>query len=244
MDALNSSDFESPITNKGNLVKSVFIVDDEQDILDLISLHLTRSGFKVKTFIDGESLFKFIKSNTPDLFILDLMLPDYDGIEICKYLKKDEKYSAIPVIILTAKADEMDKILGLEMGADDYVTKPFSPRELVARVKAILRRDEKNVQTNKVRIGDILEIDLHKYDVTVMGERVELTSTEFKILRLLSDRKGWVYSRDQILDYLGVQEKGVLDRTVDVHIKNLREKLGKAGKFIKNIRSVGYKIEV
>ncbi len=172
------------------------------------------------------------------------MLPDYDGIDICKFLRKDDKFVSIPVIILTAKSDEMDKILGLEIGADDYITKPFSPRELVARVKAVLRREEKTVQTNKIRVGDLLEIDLQKYEVFVEGERIELTSTEFRILRLLSERKGWVYARDQILDYLGVQEKGVLDRTVDVHIKNLREKLNKAGKYIKNIRGVGYKIEV
>jgi len=240
---INNNEANNQISPKSPS-KTVFIVDDEIDILELISLHLTKSGFKVKTFEDGNSLFKHIKSTVPDMFILDLMLPDYDGFEICKYLKKDDKFSTIPVIMLTAKSDEMDKILGLELGADDYVTKPFSPRELVARVKAVLRREEKVVNSNRIKISDILEIDLHKYDVHVEGVKVDLTSTEFKILRLLSERKGWVYEREQILDYLGVQEKGVLDRTVDVHIKNLREKLGKAGKFIKNIRGVGYKLEV
>lgn len=235
---------ESSINPKSSFSKTVFVVDDEPDILELISLHLTKSGFKVKTFENGNSVLKAIKTVIPDLFILDLMLPDYDGIDICKFLRKDDKFVSIPVIILTAKSDEMDKILGLEIGADDYITKPFSPRELVARVKAVLRREEKTIQTNKIRIGDLLEIDLQKYEVFVEGERIELTSTEFRILRLLSERKGWVYARDQILDYLGVQEKGVLDRTVDVHIKNLREKLNKAGKYIKNIRGVGYKIEV
>jgi len=235
---------ESSISPKSSFSKTVFVVDDEPDILELISLHLTKSGFKVKTFENGNSVLKAIKTVIPDLFILDLMLPDYDGIDICKFLRKDDKFVSIPVIILTAKSDEMDKILGLEIGADDYITKPFSPRELVARVKAVLRREEKTVQTNKIRVGDLLEIDLQKYEVFVEGERIELTSTEFRILRLLSERKGWVYARDQILDYLGVQEKGVLDRTVDVHIKNLREKLNKAGKYIKNIRGVGYKIEV
>lgn len=224
-------------------IKTVVVVDDEPDICELVSLALSKAGFKVRTFEDGESLFKFLKSNLPDLVILDLMLPDADGFEICKYLKKDDKFSHIPVIMLTARTEEMDKILGLELGADDYVTKPFSPRELVARVKAVLRRDEKVVKTHKTRIGDILEIDHQKYEVTVDGKRVDLTSTEFRILKLLSERRGWVYARDQILDYLGVQDKGVLDRTVDVHIKNLREKLGVAGKFIKNIRGVGYKIE-
>ncbi|MFW5663306.1 MAG: winged helix-turn-helix domain-containing protein, partial [Bacteroidota bacterium] len=151
--------------------------------------------------------------------------------------------NSIPVIMLTARSDEMDKIIGLELGADDYVTKPFSPRELLARVKAVLRREEKIHKSQKVRIGEILEVDLQKYEINVDGRKVDLTSTEFRILKLLSERKGWVYARDQILDYLGVQDKGVLDRTVDVHIKNLREKLGPAGKFIKNIRGVGYKLE-
>jgi len=223
--------------------KLIAVVDDEPDIVELVKLHLSKAGFKVRSFEDGEGLFKFLKGNVPDLVILDLMLPDADGYEICKYLKKEDKFSNVPVIMLTARGEEMDKILGLELGADDYVTKPFSPRELVARVKVVLRRDEKVVKTQKTKIGDILEIDHQKYEVTVEGKKVELTSTEYRILKLLSERRGWVYARDQILDYLGVQDKGVLDRTVDVHIKNLREKLGLAGKFIKNIRGVGYKLE-
>lgn len=229
-----------PIKSSG--VKFVVVVDDEPDIVELVELHLNKAGFKVKSFENAEDLFKFIKTATPDIFILDLMLPDADGFEICKYLKKEDKFSSIPVIMLTARSDEMDKILGLELGADDYVTKPFSPRELVARVKAVLRREDKSTKTQKVKVGESLVIDLQKYDVYVNDRKVELTSTEFKILKLLSERKGWVYARDQILDYLGVQDKGVLDRTVDVHIKNLREKLEDAGKYIKNIRGVGYKL--
>lgn len=228
---------------KSGSSKLIAVVDDEPDILELVTIHLQRAGYKVKTFENGEDLFKFIKTGDPDLVVLDLMLPDSDGYEICKYLKKDDKYKNIPVIMLTARSDEMDKILGLELGADDYVTKPFSPRELVARVKAVLRRDEKTIETNKLKIGDNVEIDLQKYETIVDGNRIELTSTEFRILRLLADRKSWVYSREQILEHLGVHEKGVLDRTVDVHIKNLREKLGESGKRIKNIRGVGYKIE-
>ncbi|MCO5252375.1 MAG: response regulator transcription factor [Candidatus Kapabacteria bacterium] len=241
----NETSYMTEMPNvKGTPAKLVAIVDDEPDIVELLSIHLVKAGYKVKSFEDAESLFRFLKTNIPDLFILDLMLPDADGFEICKYLKKEEKYSNIPVIMLTARTDEMDKVLGLELGADDYVTKPFSPRELVARVKVVLRRDDKSAKSQKIKIGDILEIDLQKYDIFVEGVKVELTSTEFRILKLLSERKGWVYARDQILDYLGVQDKGVLDRTVDVHIKNLREKLGVAGKFIKNIRGVGYKLEV
>lgn len=241
-DELNNSN-EILSQMKSSSAKLVAIVDDEPDIVELVSLHLNRAGFKVKSFDDAEGLFKFLKTTIPDLVVLDLMLPDADGFEICKYMKKEEKFSTVPVIMLTARSDEMDKILGLELGADDYVTKPFSPRELVARIKAVLRREDKVNKSQKLKIGDILEIDLQKYDVYVGNEKVELTSTEFRILKLLSERKGWVYARDQILDYLGVQDKGVLDRTVDVHIKNLREKLGNAGKFIKNIRGVGYKLE-
>lgn len=227
-----------------SISKTVAVVDDEPDIKELISINLAKSGFKVKAFDDAAGLFKYLKTNKPDLFILDLMLPDADGFEICKFLKKDDKFSNIPIIMLTARTDEMDKVLGLEIGADDYVTKPFSPRELTARIKAVLRREDKITKSTKLNVGDILSIDLQKYDVSVEGNRVELTSTEFKILKLLTERKGWVYSREQILDYLGSHDKGILDRTIDVHIKNLREKLGSAGKFIKNIRGVGYKLEI
>jgi two-component system phosphate regulon response regulator PhoB/two-component system alkaline phosphatase synthesis response regulator PhoP len=171
------------------------------------------------------------------------MLPDADGLEICKYLRKNDDYSTVPIIMLTAKGDETDKVLGLELGADDYVTKPFSPKELVARVKAVLRRKGEKQESRIVEVGNILIIDAEKYEVRIEGKRVELTSTEFRILQLLSSRKGWVHTRDQILDHLWGDEKTVLDRTVDVHIKNLREKLGKAKKFIKNVRGIGYKLE-
>ncbi len=170
------------------------------------------------------------------------MLPDADGFEICKYLKKQEKYAQIPVVMLTAKADETDKVLGLELGADDYVTKPFSTRELIARVKAVLRRKVQK-EEEKIVIGDILTIDLKRFEVVVEKRKVELTSTEFKILQLLSSKQGWVFSRDNILQYLWGHEKTVVDRTVDVHVRHLREKLGKAAYLVKNIRGVGYKIE-
>lgn len=223
--------------------KTIAVIDDEPDILELVKVNLEKAGFRVREFADAEKFFKYLKNEIPDLVLLDLMLPDADGYEICKYLRKEDKFSKVPIIMLTARSDETDKVLGLELGADDFVTKPFSPRELVARIKAVLRRDDKVFKTNKIRIGDIMEIDLQKYEVYVEGNKTELTSSEFKILTLLSSRRGWVYSRDQILDYLGGQIKGVLDRTVDVHIKNLREKLGTAGRFIKNIRGVGYKLE-
>jgi len=225
------------------LKELIAIVDDEPDILELVSLHLKRAGFRTDGFLNAENFLKFIKVEHPDLVILDLMLPDADGLEVCKELKKQAEYSSIPIIMLTAKGEETDKILGLELGADDYVTKPFSPKELVARVKAVLRRQQKREELPKIEIGDMLIILPEKHEVYVEGKRIELTSTEFRILQLLSSKKGWVFSRDQILDYLWGQEKAVVDRTVDVHIKHLREKLGKASPLIKNIRGVGYKLE-
>ena len=221
----------------------IAIVDDEPDILELVSLHLQRAGFRTNGFLKAENFLNFIKIEHPDLVVLDLMLPDADGLEICKELKKQAEYSHIPIIMLTAKGEETDKILGLELGADDYVTKPFSPKELVARVKAVLRRQKKEEEPAKLEVGDILTILPEKHEVYVGKKKIDLTSTEFKILHLLSSKRGWVFTRDQILDYLWGQEKAVVDRTVDVHIKHLREKLGKASRLIRNIRGVGYKLE-
>ncbi|MBM2813729.1 MAG: alkaline phosphatase synthesis transcriptional regulatory proteinphoP [Ignavibacteria bacterium] len=223
--------------------RKIFILEDEEDIAHLVTLNLHKEGFKTKEFTKAESFFKHLKEEIPGLLILDLMLPDLDGLEVCKKLRQDKKYSQIPIIMLTAKSEEFDKVLGLELGADDYMTKPFSPRELVARVKSILRRETRADKSYLIKVGEILSIDLQKYEVIAYNVKVELTSTEFKILTLLLERRGWVYSRNQILDYLDTYDKGVLDRTVDVHIKNLREKLGDAGKMIKNIRGVGYKFE-
>lgn len=224
--------------------KIIAIVDDEPDILELVALNLENSGYETAKFEDAHGLYEYLKSCIPDLLVLDLMLPDIDGFEVCRELKKNDKYSSIPIIMLTAKSDETDKVLGLEFGADDYIVKPFSPREMVARVKAVLRRGKvKSEDTKSISIGNILKIDFKTLEVFVENEKIKLTSTEFKILKMFTQRIGWVYSRNQILDYVWGNEKIVLDRTVDVHIKNLREKLGKAGKFIKNIRGFGYKIE-
>jgi len=243
MSQSNSNFYENTEFLKSNTTKTIAVVDDEPDIVELVAIGLKKNGYKVKEFFDGSGFIRSLKKDLPDLVLLDLMLPDTDGFEICKFMKRDDKYSQIPVIMLTARGEETDKVLGLEIGADDYITKPFSPRELLARVKAVLRRESKHEKTKRIKVSDILEIDLDKYEVYVEGTKVELTSSEFRILRLISERKGWVYSREQILEYLGVYEKGVLDRTVDVHIKNLREKLGNAGKLIKNIRGIGYKLE-
>jgi DNA-binding response OmpR family regulator len=224
--------------------KTIAIVDDEPDILELVSINLKKAGFTPHTFEDAKGLFAYLKKQKPDLLILDLMLPDMDGMDICKELKKDSNLANIPILMLTARTDVFDRVVGLELGADDYVTKPFSPRELVARVKAILRRGKEIEQDDAVlKVGKTIKIDVKKYETTVNEKKIELTSTEFKILKMLAERKGWVFSRNQILDYLWGNEKIVVDRTVDVHIKNLREKLGEEGGLIKNIRGVGYKIE-
>jgi len=221
----------------------IAIVDDEPDILTLVSLHLKRAGYSVAEFPDGNSFLIFLNENAPDLLILDLMLPDRDGMEICKQLKADEKFVHIPIIMLTAKGEELDKILGLELGADDYVTKPFSPRELVARIKAVLRRSSQKGEESILRIDEIMTINLDKREVLIGQNPVNLTMTEFNILVLLAQKRGWVYSRQKLLESLWGHDKIVIDRTIDVHVKNLREKLGPTGDLIKNVRGVGYKLE-
>jgi DNA-binding response OmpR family regulator len=224
--------------------KLITVVDDEADIVELVSVNLKKAGFRVEGFYNATDLLSFIKKKIPDLIVLDLMLPDADGFEVCKNIKNQDKYSGIPVIMLTAKGEEVDKILGLEIGADDYVTKPFSPRELVARVKAVLRRGEKEKEPKKsIKIGEEIEIFPQEYKVDISGKEIDLTSTEFRILLLLAKRKGWVFSRDQILEHLYEGDRIVFDRTIDVHIAHLREKMGKYGTYIKSIRGIGYKIE-
>ena len=225
--------------------KKIAVVDDEPDIVELISIHLVKAGFKVESFYDGSAFYDSIQEgNHPDLVVLDLMLPDVDGLDICRMIKGREATSRIPIIMLTAKGEETDKIIGLELGADDYITKPFSPKELVARVRAVLRRGSQSPDSQTINVGDMLRIDKARHEVFVKGDRISLTTTEFRVLLLLVSKPGWVFTREQILDHLWGREKAVVDRTVDVHIKHLRDKLGPAGKRILNIRGVGYKIEI
>jgi len=221
----------------------IALIEDEPDIASLLAAFLRKEGYAVDHFPAANRFFLALQKSRPDLLLLDLMLPDADGFEICKVLKKNESWSRIPIIIMTAKAEESDKILGLELGADDYVTKPFSFKEMAARIKAVLRRSEAPELAKSIEVGGVLRIDLEKFEVRVGGQPVNLTSTEFKILSFLAAKKGRVLSRDQILDHLWGDEKIVLDRTVDVHIRNLREKLGPAAAFVKNLRGVGYKVE-
>jgi DNA-binding response OmpR family regulator len=224
--------------------KFIAVVDDEPDIVDLITLHLKKAGFQTEGFFEAKSFLDSLEKRVPDLVVLDLMLPDIDGLEVCKLMRRKEEWASVPVIMVTARGEEGDRVLGLELGADDYVTKPFSARELVARVKSVLRRKGEPGVSKKIEVGGTLFLDPEKYEVLVGGKKVDLTSTEFRILKFLASKVGWVFTRDQILDYLWGHEKIVLDRTVDVHIRNLRDKLGpKAARLIKNIRGVGYKLE-
>jgi two-component system phosphate regulon response regulator PhoB/two-component system alkaline phosphatase synthesis response regulator PhoP len=223
----------------------IVAIDDEPDILQLITVHLEKSGFLVKTFLKAGPFFTFIEKGIPDLIILDLMLPDFDGLEVCKSLKNDPRWADIPVLMLTAKGDETDIVLGLELGADDYMVKPFSPKELLARIKAILRRGKviRPERSEEIIIEDDLVINLSRHEVYVHDQKVELTRTEFTILRIMAEKPGWVFSREKLLIKLWGDDKYVIDRTIDVHIKNLRDKLGKLGSWIKNVRGVGYKLE-
>lgn len=224
--------------------KIIAIVDDEPDILQLVEMNLQKAGFNTAGFEDGQSLFNYLDKNMPDLLVLDLMLPDYDGFDICRMIRNQEHLKSLPIIMFTAKGESMDKIVGLELGADDYLDKMSSPRELVARVKAVLRRSKSKSDTEVINLNDTIRIDPQKYQVFIHDKQIKLTTTEFKILHLLSQHPGWVYSRNQILDHLWGNDKIVIDRTIDVHIRNLREKLGKARDMLKNIRGIGYKLDL
>lgn len=224
--------------------KYVVIVDDDSTVREVIAEYLTKKGYEVKAFTDDEGLFSSLTKRIPDLIILDIVLPGMDGFAICNKLKSKEKFSDIPVIILSGQDGEISKVSGLEMGADDYVVKPFSLNELAARIKAILRRGARHGEENVLEVGELIEIDFTKHTVTVEGKRVELTPAEFQILELLASREGQVFSRDRMLEYLWGEEKIVIERTIDVHIRHLREKLGKAGDLIKNVRGVGYKLDM
>ncbi len=217
-------------------------LDDEADILELLRVSLQKAGYSFEGFLEPEGLFRYLARERPGLILLDLMLPGTDGLEICRQIRRSPDLASIPIIMLTARGDEADKVVGLELGADDYVTKPFSVKELVARIHAVLRRPAGEESGARIVIGPLV-IDLEKFTVTVGGEKIDLTATEFKILQILASRPGRVFSRDQVLDHLWGSEKAVIDRTVDVHIRNVREKLGPAASLIKNIRGVGYKLE-
>jgi len=219
--------------------KTIAIVEDERDIAELVSFHLEREGFNTIIFQDGDSFLAYIERNICDFLVLDLMLPSVNGLEILKTLRAMEATAHLPVLILTARSSETDRVLGLELGADDYLVKPFSPRELVARVKAILRRQGKE-DPSLIQLGD-LEIHRKSKSVKVMGEEITLTHTEYRLLETLALARGEVFSRKDLLKKVWGEE-AVTERTVDVHIRHLREKLGPAGQRIKTLRGWGYKL--
>ena len=229
------------MTNKA-ANKRILVADDEVDVLNLVASNLKSAGFNVLRAEDGHSALDQARASLPALIVLDLMLPGITGLEVCKLLKADPATKAIPIVMLTAKAEEIDRILGLELGADDYITKPFSPRELVLRVKSVMRRlNASSDDSQTLRLGDI-ELDRARYQVLLKGVPVEFTATEFKLLALLIERKGRVQSRDALLNDVWGYESVIDTRTVDTHIRRVREKLGAAADYIETIRGFGYRI--
>ena len=224
--------------------EKILVVDDEEDILELIRFNLVREGYKVLCAPSGEEAMNIAQSEIPDLMVLDLMLPGIDGLEVTRVLKNDSRTMDIPIVMLTAKGEEADIVTGLELGADDYITKPFSPRVLVARVRAVLRRQSKEYKedTPVLRIHDMV-IHPGRHEVLINGKPVQLTLTEFGILEYLARRPGWVFTRNQIVDAVKGEDYYVTDRSVDVQIVGLRKKLGSAGKFIETVRGVGYRFK-
>jgi two-component system phosphate regulon response regulator PhoB len=222
-------------------MKPILIVEDETEISELVEYHLKQTGFSVTSVPDGSSALDQVKRKRPALIILDLMLPDMDGKDICRALKSNPTTRSIPILMLTAKAEELDRVVGFELGAEDYVTKPFSPRELVLRVKAILQRKESIQESEKIiQIGGLL-IDVEKHLVSINKKPIPLTHTEFNLLLELAQKRGRVYTRDTLLDRVwGYTYEGYA-RTVDTHIRRLREKLGDLGHYIETIRGVGYR---
>lgn len=225
--------------------KRILVVDDESDIGELLRYNLDQEGFEVEVIQEGEKLLSSLKSFQPDLVILDLMLPGVSGLDLCRQLKRDSEFENLPVIILSAKSSETDKIVGLEIGADDYVTKPFSPREAVARVKAVLRRyEDKKDGSNKAAFEfDGIRIDISRHEIFVDEEEIKLTNTEFRILHCLMQKPGHVFNRSQLIDFALGKDVSVVDRTIDVHITNLRKKLNSRGPQIESIRGVGYRLK-
>jgi phosphate regulon transcriptional regulator PhoB len=219
----------------------ILVVDDEADAVEMIAFNLKAAGFEVVSAEDGQEAMRKAGSAHPDLIVLDLMLPEMDGLEVCKHLRAGAETANIPIIMLTAKAGEVDRVLGLELGADDYLTKPFSPRELVLRIKNLLRRLQAEKEPkDEMRAGD-LSVNVPRHEVLLKGKPVDLTATEFKLMTLLMQRRGRVQSRDQLLRDVWDYSALVDTRTVDTHMRRLREKLGHAAHHIETIRGIGYR---
>jgi len=229
--------------------KKVLVVDDEKDIVDLIAYNLEKEGFATLRAYDGEAALDLAKAKKPDLIILDLMLPGVRGLDVCRFIRKNPDTETLPIIMLTARSDQTDKLLGLEIGADDYITKPFNVRELIARVRAVLRRWDERPKRAKDETFTFkgLHVNYGTYEVTMGGKQIELGPTEIKLLRFLTQHPGRVYTRDQLLDYVWGDETFVEPRTVDVHVSRLRaaiEKDKENPQYILTVRGIGYKFAV
>ena len=224
--------------------RTILAVEDEEDLLELICFNLTKEGFQVKGVTSGEDALRLARTTSPDLLLLDLMLPGINGLDVCRMLKREPATQQMPIIIVTAKGEESDIVTGLELGADDYITKPFSPKVLLARVRAVLRRREAAPveEAGTIRLHN-LTIDAGRHKVAVDGQPVELTFTEFQILSLLARRAGWVFTRYQIVDAVRGEDYAVTERSVDVHLVALRKKLGTAGGHLETVRGVGYRFK-
>jgi two-component system phosphate regulon response regulator PhoB len=224
-------------------MKHILIIEDERDIVELVKVNLEKDGYKVSWAYTGEDGLRTARQSVPDLILLDLMLPGMDGLEVCRRLREEKETRAIAVVMLTAKQEESDIVTGLEVGADDYITKPFSPRVLVAHIRAVLRRKEKELEAEErsvLRVGD-LTIDSGKHLVTIAGKEINLTPTEFALLSILARRPGWVFSRTQLVDDIRGGDVIITDRAVDVQVAGLRKKLGEAVDLVETVRGVGYR---
>ena len=227
--------------------EKILVVDDEKDIVELLQYNLGKEGYKISTALSGEQCLENVKTELPDLILLDLMLPEIDGLDVCKFLKNNPQTSYIPIIMLTAKGEETDIVLGLELGADDYITKPFKIRELLARVKAVLRRVKNNIspplkEKEIIKFNDLV-IDSSKHQATLKDQPLNLTPTEFKLLKFLTSHPGKVFTREQLLNQVWAEESFIVDRAVDVHIRRLRQKLLTYSDYIITIRGVGYRFK-
>ena len=224
--------------------ETILVIDDEEDILELIKYNLIKEGYKVECVISGEEAIAKAKSELPDLIVLDLMLPGVDGLDICKQLKSNSNLAHIPIIMLTAKSEDSDIVIGLELGADDYITKPFSPRVLIARIKVLLRRGKKNnfKATDNITVHDLI-INLSRHQVFVRDKSINLTATEFEILRFLARKPGWVFTRNQIIDAVRGEDYAITERSIDVQIVGLRKKIGTECNYIETVRGVGYRFK-
>jgi DNA-binding response OmpR family regulator len=221
--------------------QKILVVDDEPDAIELIEFNLKQAGFEVLTAADGDEALRKARTSHPSLIVLDVMLPEIDGLDVCKILRRDPSTVSLPIIMVTAKAAELDRVIGLELGADDYVTKPFSPRELVLRIKKLLQREKPTLKKTERIVSGNLVVDLPRHQASWCGKPMDLTATEFKLLTLLAERRGRVQSREQLLRGVWNYDRLIDTRTVDTHMRRLREKLGPAAKFLNTVRGVGYR---